>query len=636
MAFVSSPKLQRHSALFISVILALLFVFTTMQVFASDDAVSADLTNSSKTVDQAEAQAGDTVHYTIVLSNTGGSGNVIVTDTLDANLTYVVDSFIENPVIGVTPVISNGMIIWDGFVGNDQTVELSFDAVLTDTLLVDDVVTNTVWIDDEASVISRTAVTTIIDAPPAAPADLSGSSKTVDNAETAVGSELGYTITLSNSGGLTATNTLVTDTLPTELSYITNTLTVNPDTGTAQFNAGQITWQGDVPPTSTITIQFQAQLTNTLTEGDIVTNTVSIAYDGTSIERLATTEIIAYRVYMPIIYKPLPILTLQLTQAPNSNNEWVVSWANNYGSGLEYELQEAQSVDFSGATTINSSDTSNGFRKDLSFNNVYYCRVRPVAGDLIGNWSNIVQVISGYRDDFTDASSGWATRRISLLEEQATHYGVDFDGGKHGDVLILIRADAWDWMLASPLRPAPAVPYAIEFKMRIHDGSNLVSGGMVFGGDWNGQPCPEIGNVYDTKNCFNNFYTYNFIFYGPIKLLHEQVDLLYWCPNCGGAKLKRLGPNMVLEGSNGEGIISCHSNWPTTQCPEDGNPAEDWHTYRVEVREDGARLYIDNNFKYHFTNTSYINGRYFGAFASSDEYQPSIWFYDYFQVTPLD
>ena len=210
--------------------------------------------------------------------------------------------------------------------------------------------------------------------------------------------------------------------------------------------------------------------------------------------------------------------------------------------------------------------------------------------------------------------SNWVVRRMSYLEKTYAKYGT----GNEAGYLILIVDDKWDWLVASPLAPAPTVPYVIEYRSRVHDPANLVSGGMAFGGDWNFDACPEYGNVYQTDNCFNHFYNFNYIYYGAIKLQYEQVNKLEWCPSCGGSPLKRIGPTNVIDNIIGNGS------------------AKDWHIYRVEVRADGAHLYIDGNFKKNFPDTSYINDPYFGVFASTWEYKPSIWFFDYFQVTPLD
>lgn len=329
-------------------------------------------------------------------------------------------------------------------------------------------------------------------------------------------------------------------------------------------------------------------------------------------ELSATGAVTTHILYMPILFKPMFIsVTL-----PNSSNQWTVSWEPVPGA-TGYIIHQSNSPDFSTLTnnvTVGAV-TSYQFSNALSFKNVFYHRVKPVFSGDEGQWSNTAMVIGGYRDDFSDSTSGWEPmRRTTFLEETNAYYGSGSEAGN----LIIVVADRWDWLIASPLAPAPQPPYAIEFRTRVHDASNLISGGAVFGGDWNGEACPEFGNIYQTDNCFNHFYNFNMIFYGPMKLLHEQVDNLVWCPTCNGSPLKRLGPT--------QGVDPILPNGPSL----------DWHTYRIEVRSTGVKFFVDNEQKATFTNTSYIYEPYFGVFASTDEYKPSIWFFDYYQVKRID
>lgn len=340
---------------------------------------------------------------------------------------------------------------------------------------------------------------------------------------------------------------------------------------------------------------------------------VGVAQDAAPLD---VTEEMTATLYLPTIYRTPPVPSLTATR-PNSNNHWTLNWAIENAVGITgYEIEESQVADFSSGVQTYQVGPINSYlinNKVASPHNQYFYRVRAVVGDLKGPWSQPIEVIGAYRDDFGDNSTGWTARRMSFLEETRVYYG----SGAESGYLIAIVADRWDWVVGSPLKKAPQVPYAIEFRMRIHDPANLLSGGAVFGGDWNGQACPHIGNVYQTDHCFNQFYNFNLIYYGPIKLLHEKVDQLIWCPSCGGSPLKRFGPT-----------IDVGQLLP--------NPANGWNNYRIEVRADGARFYVNGNFVRHFTDTSYINRPYFGVFASTDEYKPSIFFYDWYEVKPLD
>lgn len=427
-----------------------------------------------------------------------------------------------------------------------------------------------------------------------------------------------YTIVVSNTGDTVASNVIVTDTLAPNLSFVAGSLSAVGGTGTASENSGVISWAGSLNGSSILTISFGATVAGSVPVGQVLTNMAEITGTGTLLTPSATTEVVSPIVmYMPIVFKPFPQPTLVMSR-PNSANQWTATW-NSVGAGVTgYELQESQDPNFGSLTGDSPGNVglvvTRGFAHSISTHNVYYYRVRALGNGLLGPWSNVQMVIGGYRDDFNDASSNWLVRRMSYLEKTFAKYGTGNEAGN----LILIVDDKWDWMLASPLAPAPTVPYVIEYRSRVHDAANLVSGGMAFGGDWNFDACPEYGNVYQTDNCFNHFYNFNYIYYGAIKLQYEQVNKLEWCPSCGGSPLKRIGPTSVTDSIIGN------------------SSAKDWHTYRVEVRADGARLYIDGNFKKSFGDTSYINDPYFGVFASTYEYKPSIWFFDYFQVKPLD
>jgi hypothetical protein len=320
--------------------------------------------------------------------------------------------------------------------------------------------------------------------------------------------------------------------------------------------------------------------------------------------------------YLPLINKPLQRIIISGTQA-NSNNQWQVQWQS-FGPGFSYRFQESQRPDFSDLIT---DEILTGLSKDIAHEatawNTYYYRVRPEGNNLVGPWSRTLVVAGAYFDDFSNPDTGWAMRRTTFLEETAAWYG---EGSNAGNFIIVV-ADRWDWMIASPLQAAPKPPYVLEYRARVHDASNLVSGGVVVGGDWNYDACPEFGNVYQTDNCFNEFYNFNYIHYGAMKLLFEQIDELFWCPECGGSPIKRLGDE---------------SNWAQIDPIFGNSNARDWHTYQIEVRDSGLFLTIDGSYKGQFGTPDYVNNPFFGVFASTDEYKPSIWFYDYFKVTPLD
>lgn len=315
---------------------------------------------------------------------------------------------------------------------------------------------------------------------------------------------------------------------------------------------------------------------------------------------------------------------IQLTAGrPNSANTWSLSWTAGTHTN-SYDIEEADNPAFSGSTVSSvGSVTTLSVTKNPSPWNVYYFRVRGVNDSGSGAWSNTVRVVGAYEDDFEDTSTGWSMRRSTYREKVNGFY----ENGKY----VMQVIDRWDWGLSSPLMPAPTVPYVIDFEVKAVNTANLLSVGMVFGGDWNNQTCPPgIGYYewYAHTDCFNHFYNTNMIFYGGtgLKMLFERVDQLVFCPDCDGSAVKRLGD-----------LDPVHNVKVLTNIDPEG-----WNHFRVEVREDNIQVFAakrgDANLHHQFTynDTRWVSSPYFGVFASTDEYNNSTWRFEYFKVTPLN
>ena len=151
----------------------------------------------TKTVDKTEAKVGDTLTYTITLTNNGNAdGTVTVTDEIPAGTTLVEKSITNNG------VESNGTITWtDVEVKAGDTVEVSFKVTINSDTKTS--VTNKAVIDGNKP---TEEVETKI-------ANITGA-KSVDKSTAKVGDTLTYTIILTNSGNADGTVT-VTDEIPT-------------------------------------------------------------------------------------------------------------------------------------------------------------------------------------------------------------------------------------------------------------------------------------------------------------------------------------------------------------------------------------------------------------------------------------
>ena len=152
-----------------------------------------------KSVDKSTAKVGDTLTYTIKLTNSGnGDGKVTVTDEIPTGTTLVADSITANGSYNE----ENKTITWtDVKVEAGKTAEVSFKVTINNDTKTS--VTNKAVIDGNKP---TEEVETKV-------ANITGT-KTVDKTETKVGDTLTYTITLTNSGNADGMVT-VTDEIPT-------------------------------------------------------------------------------------------------------------------------------------------------------------------------------------------------------------------------------------------------------------------------------------------------------------------------------------------------------------------------------------------------------------------------------------
>lgn len=462
-----------------------------------------------------------------------------------------------------------------------------------------------------------------------AAANLDDSTKTVSDDTVTPGGVLEYTITIVNSGG-TDIPVEVTDDLPNQVTYISHQCPPLITT-TCGYNAGVVTWKGTVAAGESVAVTIVALLKDNVEIGTVVTNTaqlvsaeqdLEVSADLTATEQASSPiQFVPFTVY-GLLPDPGPI-TLTAGQ-PNSANTWGLSWTTSTGAS-GYEIHESNDPGFTSVTPIVVGQvTSHAIAKQPSPNNVYYYRARSLVGQAVGPWSNVVTVVGGYRDDFDDPSTGWAVRRGTNRDVVKGFY----ENGRY----VTQVTSRWDWLVVSPLRPAPRVPYVIDFEARIVSLGYVHSAGGVFGGDWTGQKCPPDTSFEQWPRhdeCFNHFYNTNSIYNDTdisnvkLGLLFERVDRLEWRPNDGGSPLKRVG------------------DIPTGVRDYRHVDPDDWNHFRIEVRPDSIRVYAAEQgqtpqFQYEYTDTRWINDPYFGFFTSTDIIENSTWRFEYMQVMPLD
>ncbi len=242
------------------------------------------------------------VTYTLVLSNDGSAdaANTFLTDTLPGEVDFA--RWINQS--GAS--INFDVITWNGTISIGQSITFTF--VVTHVGNYGDVVTNTAQFDQASGSGSSSATFTVVTATP----NLLVSKSVSPNSAVAYHGEVTYTLLLTNSGAADALNTLVTDTLPSEVNFGS---WINQSG--ANVNADQITWSGTVSSGQSIAIMFV--VTHVGSYGDVVTNTAQFDQASGSGSSSATFTVVPATPHL--------VLTKNVNPSSNVTNQSVVTYS---------------------------------------------------------------------------------------------------------------------------------------------------------------------------------------------------------------------------------------------------------------------------------------------------------------------
>ncbi|PFY99319.1 DUF7507 domain-containing protein [Bacillus wiedmannii] len=233
---------------------------------------------SLKQVDKPFSRIGDTLTYTVTLSNNGNSTaqNVIFTDTMPSGTTFITNSFSINgiPQSGADP--SNGVNIGPITAGSTVTVsfQVNVASLPTENQIVNFSSTSYQLVSppDPETSISNPVSTQIKEA-------ILSMTKNESVSFADIGQTAFYTTSISNIGNTDATNIVFTDALPSGLTFVPNTLTVD---GVLQPNANPNTGVllATLPPNEIYSIVFQVTV-NSIPPINPAPNTSSTTYEFT-------------------------------------------------------------------------------------------------------------------------------------------------------------------------------------------------------------------------------------------------------------------------------------------------------------------------------------------------------------------
>jgi uncharacterized repeat protein (TIGR01451 family) len=232
------------------------------------------LPSLTKTVDKQTAIPGEVLTYALTLNHIGEADlpGVSLTDPIPQHTAYVPNSATGGAIYD--PDLDR--IQWTGTLPATTQMTLTFQAIIVEPLAGGTIITNTATLDDGVGhTLQASAVTTVMGP------DLTDSTKAVDKAMALPGETLSYTITLRNSGPVTATNASLVDPIPAHTTYVPGSAS-----GGAVYNSDldQIEWLGDVPGRSEEEGQYT--WTDSDTPGGPIYEWVDITEIGTPITGL--------------------------------------------------------------------------------------------------------------------------------------------------------------------------------------------------------------------------------------------------------------------------------------------------------------------------------------------------------------
>lgn len=228
------------------------------------DINSARFVPNYKSVDKDFADVGDTLTYTLPITNDGEvvANDVFLIDTIPNGVSFVSDSITIDgiPISGQMP--QNGIDLDD--ISPGETVTVTFQVIVTDISPnpnpipnVADITYNFLPAPNLPVVfenLESNVVTTTVNH-----ASLKGITKFVDLEYATCGDILTYTIVIENAGNVDAMNVILSDTIPNGTNFIEDSLSVN---GAPRF--GENPQSGinlnTISPGEIITITFNTQI----------------------------------------------------------------------------------------------------------------------------------------------------------------------------------------------------------------------------------------------------------------------------------------------------------------------------------------------------------------------------------------
>ncbi|WP_054030668.1 DUF11 domain-containing protein [Desulfatitalea tepidiphila] len=253
---------------------------------------------------------GDTLSYTIAISNTGAidATGVVLSDTVPANTTYVADSLQLNgtTVTGAAmPLLPPGLSVHSsdnpgaGIISAGQSATVTFQVTVdpgtpTGTVISNQGTVTSNELADEPTdadgVPANGDQPTLVVVGDAQLLTITKEVAVVGGGAALPGAELEYVLRVTNAGSLAATDVVITDALTTppldtQIAYVTGSGTLDGAINGVSYAGGVLeadyaATYGDLASGDTAVVRFRVQIDTGLTAGTTISNTGEVAWNG--------------------------------------------------------------------------------------------------------------------------------------------------------------------------------------------------------------------------------------------------------------------------------------------------------------------------------------------------------------------
>ncbi|WP_083681674.1 DUF11 domain-containing protein [Paenibacillus sp. FSL A5-0031] len=282
----------------------------------------------------SNATLGDTVTYTVLVSNTGNlEGILTLTDALPAGTTFAPNSVVVGgvPHPGESP--ATGISVGSVLPGVPITV--TYSTVITTLpnpqVLVNQAIGAYTFTPPDGRLLNGSTQSNVLSVPVSAPnVAVVKSTTTVD---AALGDIITYSVAVTNSGIESINNVVLTDPVPDGATYVAGSLTINGNPAPGVPASGIAL--GLIPSSNTVTVSFKLSVTSIPVSGQIG-NQANITFTSGVFSGMTMSNVVNTPVYQPVI---------SLVKSANSINATL-------GDTVSYRIDVSNTGNYAGNVTL--------------------------------------------------------------------------------------------------------------------------------------------------------------------------------------------------------------------------------------------------------------------------------------------